>query len=50
MKNAGHCMLAILNEAEARAESLSVEIFEVIGPVNALVKRVCVNSVKHLKV
>ena len=50
MKNAGHCMLAILNEAEARAESLSVEIFEVIGPVNALVKRVCLNSVKHLKV
>ena len=50
MQHAGRCMLSILHDAEAKAESLSVEIYEVITPVHALVKRVCLNSVKHLKV
>ena len=47
---AGRCMLSILDDAESKAESLSVEIYEVISPVHALLKRVCLNSVKHLKV
>ena len=50
MQHAGRCMLSVLHDAEAKAESLSVEIYEVISPVHALVKRVCLNSVKHLKV
>ena len=50
MQRAGRCMLTILDDAEAKAESLSVEIYEVISPVHALLKRVCLNSVKHLKV
>ena len=50
MQHAGRCMLSVLHDAEAKAESLSVEIYEVITPVHALVKRVCLNSVKHLKV
>ena len=50
MVRAGRCMLSILDDAETNAESLSVEIYEVISPVHALLKRVCLNSVKHLKV
>ena len=50
MERAGRCMLSILDDAETKAESLSVEIYEVISPVHALLKRVCLNSVKHLKV
>jgi geranylgeranyl pyrophosphate synthase len=50
MQHAGRCMLSVLHDAEVKAESLSVEIYEVISPVHALVKRVCLNSVKHLKV
>jgi len=50
MERAGRCMLSILDDAEAKAESLSVEIYEVISPVHALLKRVCLNAVKHLKV
>ena len=50
MVRAGRCMLSILDDAETKAESLSVEIYEVISPVHALLKRVCLNSVKHLKV
>ena len=50
MLRAGRCMLTILDDAETKAESLSVEIYEVISPVHALLKRVCLNSVKHLKV
>jgi geranylgeranyl pyrophosphate synthase len=50
VKHAGRCMLSVLLDAETKAESLSVEIYEVISPVHALVKRVCLNSVKHLKV
>ena len=50
MERAGRCMMSILDDAEAKAESLSVEIYEVISPVHALLKRVCLNSVKHLKV
>ena len=50
MERAGRRMLSILDDAEVRAESLSVEISEVISPVHALLKRVCLNSVKHLKV
>jgi geranylgeranyl pyrophosphate synthase len=49
-ENAGRCMMAILDNAEARADTLSVEICEVISPVHTLVKNVCLNSVKHLKV
>ena len=43
-------LLKGLEDAETKAESLSVEIYEVISPVHALLKRVCLNSVKHLKV
>ena len=50
MERAGRCMLSILEDAERKAESLSVEIYEVISPVHALLKRVCLNSVKNLKV
>ena len=50
MVRAGRCMLSILDDAETKAESLSVEIYEVISPVHALLKRVCLNSVKHFKV
>ena len=50
VKHAGRCMLSVLLDAETKAESLSVEIYEVISPVHSLVKRVCLNSVKHLKV
>jgi len=50
MERAGRCMLSILDDAETKAESLSVGIYEVISPVHALLKRVCLNSVKHLKV
>ena len=50
MERAGRRMLSILDDAEAKAESLSIEISEVISPVHALLKRVCLNSVKHLKV
>ena len=50
MERAGCCMLSILDDAEKKAESLSVEIYEVISPVHALLKRVCLNSVKNLKV
>ena len=50
MERAGGCMLSILDDAEIKAESLSFEIFAVISPVHALLKRVCLNSVKHLKV
>ena len=50
MQRAGRCMLTILDDAEAKAESLSVEIYEVISPVHALLKRVCLNAVKNLKV
>ena len=50
MVRAGRCMLSILDDAETKSESLSVEIYEVISPVHALLKRVCLNSVKHLKV
>ena len=50
MERAGRCMLSILEDAEKKAESLSVEIYEVISPVHALLKRVCLNSVKNLKV
>jgi geranylgeranyl pyrophosphate synthase len=47
---AARCMLAILEDAETKADSLTVEISEVISPVHALVKRVCLNSVKHFRV
>ena len=50
MERAGRCMLSILEDAEKKAECLSVEIYEVISPVHSLLKRVCLNSVKHLKV
>ena len=48
--SAGRCMLSILQEAEAKAQSLSEEIYEVITPVHALLKRVCLNAIKNLKV
>lgn len=50
MERAGRRMLSILDDAEVKAESLSVELSEVISPVHALLKRVCLNSVKLLKV
>ena len=50
IEHAGRHMLSILDDAESKAESLSVEISEVISPVHSLLKRVCLNSVKHLKV
>ena len=50
MERAGRCMMSILDDAETKAESLSVEIYEVISPVHALLKRVCLNAVKNLKV
>jgi geranylgeranyl pyrophosphate synthase len=49
-EHAGRYMMSILDDAETKVESLSAEIYEVISPVHALVKRVCLNSVKHLKV
>ena len=49
-EHAGRYMMSILDDAETKAESFSAEIYEVITPVHALVKRVCLNSVKHLKV
>ena len=47
VQHAWEHMLAILDDAETKADSLSVEIYEVISPVHALVKRVCLNSAKH---
>jgi len=47
---AARCMMSILDNAEDKAESLSLEISHVISPVHALVKRVCLNAVKHLEI
>ncbi len=44
------CMFDILRNAEMKANSLSSEVFEVISPVHALIKRVCINSVQRTRV
>jgi geranylgeranyl pyrophosphate synthase len=47
---AAKCMLEILKNADAKAGTIPSEIFEVIKPVHVVLKRVCLNSVQHIKV
>jgi geranylgeranyl pyrophosphate synthase len=47
---AAKCMLDILKNADAKAGAIPCEIFEVIKPVHDILKRVCLNSVQHIRV